>query len=86
MDLNTRAAYRAGALVALREGVGLAGGGSLAAIPRGGRASSRGDHRLAMGLGMAGLASREGVEVEDMAASHVSYPAFLEDLGRVACW
>ena len=53
---------------------------------RGGRASSRGDHRLAMGLGVAGLASREGVEVEDMAASSVSYPGFLEDLGRVACW
>jgi 3-phosphoshikimate 1-carboxyvinyltransferase len=53
---------------------------------RGGRASSRGDHRLAMGLAVAGLASREGVEVEDMAASSVSYPSFLEDLGRVACW
>jgi 3-phosphoshikimate 1-carboxyvinyltransferase len=53
---------------------------------RGGRARSRGDHRLAMGLGVAGLASREGVEVEDMAASSVSYPGFLEDLGRVACW
>jgi 3-phosphoshikimate 1-carboxyvinyltransferase len=53
---------------------------------RGGRASSRGDHRLAMGLGVAGLASREGVEVEDMAASSISYPGFLEDLRRVACW
>jgi 3-phosphoshikimate 1-carboxyvinyltransferase len=53
---------------------------------RGGRASSRGDHRLAMGLAIAGLASREGIEVEDMGASSVSYPDFLEDLGRVACW
>jgi 3-phosphoshikimate 1-carboxyvinyltransferase len=53
---------------------------------RGGRASSRGDHRLAMGLGVAGLVSREGVEVEDMAASSVSYPGFLEDLERIACW
>jgi 3-phosphoshikimate 1-carboxyvinyltransferase len=53
---------------------------------RGGRASSRGDHRLAMGLAVAGLASREGVEVEDMAASSVSYPGFLEDLERIACW
>jgi 3-phosphoshikimate 1-carboxyvinyltransferase len=52
---------------------------------RGGRASSRGDHRLAMGLGVAGLASREGVEVEGMAASGVSYPNFLEDLERIAC-
>jgi 3-phosphoshikimate 1-carboxyvinyltransferase len=64
------------------DGFVVRGGGAI----RGGRASSRGDHRLAMGLGVAGLASREGVEVEDMAASHVSYPAFLEDLGRVACW
>jgi 3-phosphoshikimate 1-carboxyvinyltransferase len=53
---------------------------------RGGKASSRGDHRLAMGLGMAGLASREGVEVEDMGASAVSYPGFLDDVGRLACW
>jgi 3-phosphoshikimate 1-carboxyvinyltransferase len=53
---------------------------------RGGRASSRGDHRLAMGLAVAGLASREGVEVEDMAAAAVSYPNFLKDLERVACW
>jgi 3-phosphoshikimate 1-carboxyvinyltransferase len=53
---------------------------------RGGRASSRGDHRLAMGLAVAGLASREGVEVEDMVASSVSYPGFLEDLERIACW
>jgi len=53
---------------------------------KGGRASSRGDHRLAMGLAVAGLASREGVEVEDMAASSVSYPGFLEDLERLACW
>jgi 3-phosphoshikimate 1-carboxyvinyltransferase len=53
---------------------------------KGGRASSRGDHRLAMGLAVAGLASREGVEIEDMAASSVSYPGFLEDLETVACW
>ena len=53
---------------------------------RGGRASSRGDHRLAMGLAVAGMASREGVEVEDLGASSVSYPGFLEDLERIACW
>jgi 3-phosphoshikimate 1-carboxyvinyltransferase len=53
---------------------------------KGGRAGSRGDHRLAMGLAVAGLASREGVEIEDMAASSVSYPGFLEDLETVACW
>src|SRR5215210_3347791 len=53
---------------------------------RGGRASSCGDHRLAMGLAVAGLASHEGVEVVDMGASSVSYPGFLEDLGRLGCW
>jgi 3-phosphoshikimate 1-carboxyvinyltransferase len=53
---------------------------------RGGRASSRGDHRLAMGLAVAGLASRAGVEVEDVAVSSVSYPGFLDDVGRLACW
>jgi 3-phosphoshikimate 1-carboxyvinyltransferase len=64
------------------DGFVVKGGGGV----RGGRAKSRGDHRLAMGLAVAGLASREGVEVEDMAASSVSYPGFMEDLGRVACW
>jgi len=64
------------------DGFVVRGGGGV----RGGRASSRGDHRLAMGLAVAGLASREGVEVEDMAASSVSYPGFLEDLGRLGCW
>jgi 3-phosphoshikimate 1-carboxyvinyltransferase len=64
------------------DGFVVRGGGGV----RGGRASSRGDHRLAMGLGVAGLASREGVEVEDMAASSVSYPNFIEDLGLLACW
>jgi 3-phosphoshikimate 1-carboxyvinyltransferase len=52
----------------------------------GGRARSRGDHRLAMGLAVAGLASCEGVEVEDVAASAVSYPGFLKDMERIACW
>jgi 3-phosphoshikimate 1-carboxyvinyltransferase len=64
------------------DGFVVRGGGGV----RGGRASSKGDHRLAMGLGVAGLASREGVEVGDMAASSVSYPTFLEDLGQLACW
>ena len=64
------------------DGFVVGGGGGV----RGGRASSRGDHRLAMGLAVAGLASREGGEVEDLEASNVSYPAFLEDLGRLACW
>ncbi len=51
---------------------------------RGGRASSRGDHRIGMGLAIAGLASKGGVEVENLDAASVSYPAFLRDLEWVS--
>ena len=51
----------------------------------GGRVNSRGDHRIGMGLAVAGLASKEGVEVEDLEAASVSYPGFLDDLGRLSC-
>lgn len=47
---------------------------------RGGRVSSRGDHRLAMVGALAGMASRDGVEVEGMDAADVSYPGFEADL------
>jgi 3-phosphoshikimate 1-carboxyvinyltransferase len=47
---------------------------------RGGRIDSRGDHRMAMMGAVAGLASREGVEVLGMEAAAVSYPSFVEDL------
>ena len=51
---------------------------------KGGRASSRGDHRIGMGLAIAGLASRKGVEVENLEAASVSYPGFLRDLESLA--
>jgi len=51
----------------------------------GGRGSSRGDHRIGMGLAIAGLASKEGVEVEDIEAASVSYPGFLDALRSLAC-
>jgi len=51
---------------------------------RGGRIASHGDHRLAMLGAVAGLASREGVEVEGMDAAAVSYPGFVTDLRRLA--
>ena len=47
---------------------------------RGGRIGSHGDHRLAMLGAIAGLASREGVEVDGMDAAAVSYPGFAADL------
>ena len=47
---------------------------------RGGVLDSRGDHRLAMLGAVAGLASREGVEVVGMEAAAVSYPGFEADV------
>ena len=45
---------------------------------RGGRLSSGGDHRVAMLGAVAGLASREGVRIEDADAVGVSFPGFFE--------
>ncbi len=51
---------------------------------RGGQASSQGDHRLAMTWAIAGMLSKEGVSVEDIAAADVSYPDFLDVIKKVA--
>ncbi len=51
---------------------------------RGGTIASHGDHRLAMLGAVAGLASREGVEVDGMEAAAVSYPGFETDLASLA--
>jgi len=51
---------------------------------RGGRIASHGDHRLAMLGAVAGLASREGVEVDGMDAAAVSYPGFADDLAGLS--
>jgi len=64
---------------ATEDGFAVTGTGGL----RGGRISSHGDHRLAMLGAIAGLASREGVEVDGMEAAEVSYPSFLDDLARL---
>jgi 3-phosphoshikimate 1-carboxyvinyltransferase len=61
---------------ATEDGFAVRGAGGL----RGGAIDARGDHRLAMMGAVAGLASREGVEVLGMEAAAVSYPAFVEDL------
>jgi 3-phosphoshikimate 1-carboxyvinyltransferase len=50
---------------------------------RGGVLDARGDHRLAMLGAVAGLASREGVEVVGMDAAAVSYPEFDRDLATL---
>jgi 3-phosphoshikimate 1-carboxyvinyltransferase len=64
---------------ATEDGFAVTGTGGL----RGGRMSSHGDHRLAMLAAVAGLASRNGVEVGGMEAAQVSYPRFLDDVARL---
>lgn len=49
----------------------------------GGAVASFGDHRLAMALAAAGLASKGDVRIEDPEAVAVSYPKFWEDLSRL---
>jgi 3-phosphoshikimate 1-carboxyvinyltransferase len=55
------------------------GGGGL----RGGTIDAHGDHRLALLGAVAGLASREGVEVVGMEAAAVSYPSFGDDVATL---
>jgi len=51
---------------------------------RGGRMSSEGDHRVAMLGAVAGLVSREGVEVGDADAVAISFPGFFDLLDSVS--
>jgi 3-phosphoshikimate 1-carboxyvinyltransferase len=64
---------------ATEDGFAVTGTGEL----RGGRIEAHGDHRLAMLGAVAGLASREGVEVVGMEAAAVSYPGFEADLAAL---
>jgi 3-phosphoshikimate 1-carboxyvinyltransferase len=68
-----------GEVEATEDGIVIEGTGGL----RGGTIDSHGDHRIAMLGAVAGAASREGVEVVDMAAAAVSYPGFESDLGSL---
>ncbi len=61
---------------ATEDGFTVTGTGGL----RGGTIASHGDHRLAMLGAVAGLASREGVDVRDFEVAGVSYPSFEADL------
>ncbi len=65
---------------ALEDGLSVIG---VPARPRGGRIASRGDHRLAMLGAVAGLASREGVRIDDADAVTVSFPGFFEMLAEL---
>jgi 3-phosphoshikimate 1-carboxyvinyltransferase len=64
---------------ATADGFAVRGGTGL----RGGAIEAHGDHRLAMLGAVAGLASREGVEVIGMEAAEVSYPGFERDLASL---
>ncbi len=64
---------------ATEDGFAVQGTGGL----RGGVIEARGDHRMAMLGAIAGLASREGVEVRGMEAATVSYPGFVDDLAAL---
>ncbi len=84
---SDRVATTCGALAALgatvearEDGMVIEGGGGL----RGGAVDAHGDHRIAMLGAVAGLASREGVEVEGMEAAAVSYPGFEADLASLS--
>ena len=65
-----------GEIEATEDGFVVQGSGGL----RGGTIDAKGDHRMAMMGAVAGLASKEGVEVLGMEAAEVSYPGFVEDL------
>jgi 3-phosphoshikimate 1-carboxyvinyltransferase len=62
------------------DGMRIEGAGGL----RGGAIESHGDHRIAMLGAIAGLASRDGVEVGGMGAAAVSYPGFEADLASLS--
>ena len=53
------------------------------ARPRGGRVDARGDHRIAMLGAVAGLASREGVQIEGAETVAISFPGFFELLEQI---
>jgi 3-phosphoshikimate 1-carboxyvinyltransferase len=51
--------------------------------PTGGRIDAQGDHRIAMLGAVAGLVSRDGVEVEDAESVVISFPGFFDLLDSV---
>ena len=51
---------------------------------RGGAVSSQGDHRIAMAMGVVGMAARGPVTVSGAEALNISYPGFSDDLAEAA--
>jgi 3-phosphoshikimate 1-carboxyvinyltransferase len=52
--------------------------------PKGGGVDSEGDHRIAILGAVAGLVSREGVQIRDAEAVSISFPGFFEQLDAIA--
>ena len=52
------------------------GGDPLPGTPAGAAVATRLDHRIAMSMAVAGLASRAGVQVDDTAPIATSFPTF----------
>jgi len=52
--------------------------------PQGGGVDSRGDHRIAILGAVAGLVSREGVQIQGAEAVSISFPGFFDQLEAVA--
>jgi 3-phosphoshikimate 1-carboxyvinyltransferase len=52
--------------------------------PAGGEADAAGDHRLAMAFAIAGSRARDAVHIAGADAVAVSYPAFFDELARIA--
>jgi 3-phosphoshikimate 1-carboxyvinyltransferase len=64
----------------LTDGMVIYGGKKL----RGANCNSRGDHRLAMMLGVAALIAEGETEIDNSEAADISYPTFWEDLKRLS--
>ena len=67
-------------IAASDDGLGVRG---VPSRPQGGGMGSHGDHRIAMLGAIAGLVSRQGVELQDAEAVAVSFPGFFELLDSV---
>ncbi|MEQ8411472.1 MAG: 3-phosphoshikimate 1-carboxyvinyltransferase [Erythrobacter sp.] len=60
------------------------GGDPLPGTPKGAAVATRLDHRIAMSMAVAGLASREGVTLDDAAPIATSFPGFMNLLEQAA--
>jgi 3-phosphoshikimate 1-carboxyvinyltransferase len=61
------------------DGMAIEGGRPL----QGGKVKSYADHRVAMALAVAGLASHGGIEIDDADCVSISFPSFFELLGQI---